>query len=120
MTTQSRGAWPPPLGRDGWALKGKLRGRAPSPTTLLFAPGSTTPAQEANPVPAGRQRHPGLESFIRAAQLGPVLAGEAQEAGELGQGLQARDRCGIVLAGAVGEGVCALAGLATAASPARR
>jgi hypothetical protein len=23
MTTRSQGAWPPPLGRDGWALKGQ-------------------------------------------------------------------------------------------------
>jgi hypothetical protein len=75
-------------GRHHWGAtfgpsRGKLRGRASSPKALLFAPGSTTPAEQANPVPAGRQCHTGLESFIRGAQVQPMLGWEVKE-GEQG------------------------------------
>lgn len=40
-----------------------------------------------------------------------MLAGEAQEAGQLGQGVgQARDRCGVAVAVAAGEGLGPAAG----------
>src|SRR5215213_1916685 len=89
----------------------KLRGSASSPMTLLFAPGSTTPNAEPNDATTGGQRHRALETFIRAPQLGPVLAGQLVEGQQLGLcdlqqpshlgcgGLQAVDDLGQSLAG---------------------
>src|SRR4029453_11200114 len=111
-------------GRHHWGAtvgpsRGKLRGRAPSPKTLLFAPGSTTPAEQANPVPAGRQCHTGLETFIRdprslwagvrgieeAGREGPELASYLQLAWRaIGGDLQAffaptRNRADLLVSG---------------------
>jgi hypothetical protein len=62
-------AWSPPQGRDSQALNGaKLRGRACSPGTLLFAPGSTTPDPEPTSCPESRKdaaRSLTLSSVVR-------------------------------------------------------
>jgi hypothetical protein len=68
--------------------RAKLRARASSPTTLLFAPGSTTPNAEPNDAKTGGQRHTSFETFIRAAQLGVVGGREGVEGQQIRLGLQ--------------------------------